>query len=332
MNSMAKALLLALPVLSATATAAERDLCEPKAYEMALRYQQKSAEIMALQLQTYRFATERFNEKVKDLKTPENYAVVMDLDETVLDNTPLLVRDTEQCHDYTKWDTWSDWEKQGKPGLIPGAKAFLDHVNQSNVRIYYVSDRMQENKADTLRTLKALGLPQVSDESVLLDTVSKEERRQSILKKQQIVMLFGDSLPDFAVQFKNKKPSEQQRELVEASKAHFGDDWIVLPNAAYGAWSKATLDSWNASLKKYYFTGRERHRPPYRPFGLLSIPFIGPIIIRQVLIILRRSKMSAFKGDSYAYREKTCSVHADFQFIAFLPCAAGVGTDASARC
>lgn len=77
---MAKALLLALPVLSATAaaTAAEHDLCEPKAYEMALRYQQKSAEIMALQLQTYRFATERFNEKLKDLKTPENYAVVMD--------------------------------------------------------------------------------------------------------------------------------------------------------------------------------------------------------------------------------------------------------------
>ena len=82
MNSMAKALLLALPVLSATAaaTAAQHDLCEPKAYEMALRYQQKSAEIMALQLQTYRFATERFNEKLKDLKTPENYAVVMDLD------------------------------------------------------------------------------------------------------------------------------------------------------------------------------------------------------------------------------------------------------------
>lgn len=140
--------------------------------------------------------------------------------------------------------------KTGKTGLIPGAKAFLDHVNQSKVRIYYVSDRMQENKADTLKTLNALGLPQVSDESVLLDTVSKEERRQSILKKQQIVMLFGDSLPDFAVQFKNKKPSEQQRELVDASAEHFGNDWIVLPNAAYGAWSRTTLDSWNAPLKK----------------------------------------------------------------------------------
>lgn len=244
MNSIAKALLVAVPMLSATATAENNELCEPKAYEMALRYQQKSAEIMALQLQTYRFATGRFDEKVKDLKTPENYAVVMDLDETVLDNTPLLVRDMEQCHDYTQWDTWSDWEKQGKPGLIPGAKAFLEHVNQSKVRIYYVSDRMQENKADTINTLKSLGLPQVSDDSVLLDTVSKEERRQSILKKQQIIMLFGDSLPDLAVQFKNKKPSEQQRELVEASAEHFGNDWIVLPNAAYGSWSKATPDSW----------------------------------------------------------------------------------------
>ena len=60
-------------------------------------------------------------------------------------------------------------------------------------------------------------------------------------------MLFGDSLPDFAVQFKTK-PSEQQRELVEASAEHFGNDWIVLPNAAYGAVG-ATLDSWNAPLK-----------------------------------------------------------------------------------
>lgn len=112
------------------------------------------------------------------------------------------------------------------------------------MRIYYVSDRMQENKADTIKTLNSLGLPQVSDDSVLLDTVSKEERRQSILKKQQIIMLFGDSLPDFAAQFKNKKPSEQQRELVEVSAEHFGNDWIVLPNAAYGSWSKATPDSW----------------------------------------------------------------------------------------
>jgi 5'-nucleotidase (lipoprotein e(P4) family) len=249
-NSMIKALMLALPALSASAVAADHELCQPKAYEMALRYQQKSAEIMALQMQTYRFATERFNTKVKGLKEPEKYAVVMDLDETVVDNTPLLIRDMEQCHDYTKWDTWGGWEKQGDPGLIPGSKAFLDNVDQHNVRIYYVSDRTHENKADTLRTLKSLGLPQVSEDSVLLDTGTKEERRQAIMKNQQIIMLFGDSLPDFAAPFKNKKPTEEQRQLVESNARHFGDDWIVLPNAAYGSWSKATLDSWKTPSVK----------------------------------------------------------------------------------
>ena len=250
MNSIIKALMLALPVLSASAVAADNTLCEPKAYEMALRYQQKSAEVMALQLQTYRFASERFNDKVSGLKAPEKYAVVMDLDETVLDNTPLLVRDMEQCHDYTKWDTWGDWEKQGHPGLIPGAKAFLDNVDHHKVRIYYVSDRTNENKTDTLKTLQSLGLPQVSEESVLLDTGTKEERRQAIMKNQQIIMLFGDSLPDFAAQFKNKKPTEEQRQLVESNSQHFGADWIVLPNAAYGSWSKAKLDSWKTSSGK----------------------------------------------------------------------------------
>ena len=116
-------------------------------------------------------------------------------------------------------------------------------MNQSKVRIYYVSDRMQENKADTINTLKSLGLPQVSDDSVLLDTVSKEERRHSILKSSRSLCCLATACRISPCSLK-QKPSEQQRELVEASAEHFGNDWIVLPNAAYGSWSKATPDSW----------------------------------------------------------------------------------------
>lgn len=243
MHPTLKTMLFAAPMLvGAQAFAADRTLCEPQTYEMALRYQQQSAEIMALQLQTYRFATERFKEKVKTLPAPEKAAVVLDLDETVIDNTPLLVHDVKNCHDYTAWDTWSGWEKSGKPALIPGAKAFLEEVNRQHVAIYYVSDRTQANKQATLNTLTSLGLPQVSDASVLLDTDSKEVRRQNILKTHRIIMLFGDSLPDFAAQFKNKESTQSQRKRVSASAEHFGDDWIVLPNAAYGAWSKAPLN------------------------------------------------------------------------------------------
>lgn len=96
--------------------------------------------------------------------------------------------------------------------------------------IYYVSDRTQSNKQATLNTLD---LPQVSNASVLLDTDAKEVRRQTILKTHRIIILFGNSLPDFVTQFKNKESTQAPHILAMTG---------VLPNAAYGAWSTAPLD------------------------------------------------------------------------------------------
>lgn len=221
------------------------DGCDAKQYEMGLRYQQQSAEIMALQLQSYKLATNNINKIIKEFKSDKKPAVVLDLDETVLDNTPLLVRDMNKCHDYTSWDTWSEWEKKGNPKLIPGSKAFVDYLTSKDIKIFYVSDRYQENKSDTMKTLLELKLPQVSSDNVLLYTGTKQERRDLIEKNYKIVMLLGDSLPDFAALFKNKKPANEQRELVQQENKHFGYDWIVLPNAAYGSWTKSSLDAWN---------------------------------------------------------------------------------------
>lgn len=238
-------LVATLPFLTAApAVAKDSTLCQPKTYEMALRYQQKSAEIMALQLQTYKFAADSFRNIMASYKGDKKPAIMLDLDETVIDNSKLLVRDMQNCHDYTKWDTWGDWEKHGNPVLIPGAKAFLDYVNSKGVAIFYVSDRFPKNKADTLKTLKSLELPQATSDHTMLDTKPKEQRRQDIAKTYNIIMQFGDSLPDFAGKFKNKKSTEYQRGLVEQSAKHFGTDWIVLPNASYGSWSNAKLDAW----------------------------------------------------------------------------------------
>ena len=132
-------LLLLMPTLSLSAYAAEPTRCTAKSYEMALKYQQQSAEVMALQLQTYRLATARLAEKIAKPSPATQPAVVLDLDETVLDNSALLVRDMQQCHDFTTWDTWGEWEKTGQPRLIPGAKAFLDFANQHRISISYVS-------------------------------------------------------------------------------------------------------------------------------------------------------------------------------------------------
>lgn len=245
--------LLAPLVLTMAGAAAHADeelsLCGQKAYEMGLKWQQQSAEVAALQRQTYALAQMRLDEALAAAAPDAKLAIITDLDETVIDNSDLLVRDMQACHDYTAWDTWKDWERTGQPRLIAGAKTFLDYADEKGVAIYYISDRYDENKAQTLASLEQLELPQVSDASVLLLGPPKQERRASVAADHEVIMQLGDTLHDFSEEFVSSVPLDTQRELVETQAERFGRDWIVLPNATYGTWRKADLTAWDAPLK-----------------------------------------------------------------------------------
>lgn len=217
--------------------------CPVSQFTMALRYQQQSAEVRALQLQAYNLATLRLDQAVEGAKDPSKLAVVTDLDETVVDNSALLARDLADCHTYDVWDTWLPWERDGKPTLIPGAKAFLEHADGLGVTIRYISDRSDQQKEHTLATLTQLGLPQVSEESVLLLGPPKTERRDIVSQDHEIVLLLGDTLHDFDGRFR-KTPLDEQKATVDQEAAAWGDKWIVLPNSGYGTWSKADLTEW----------------------------------------------------------------------------------------
>lgn len=219
--------------------------CPVADFSMGLRFQQQSAEVRALQLQAYNIATMRLDAAVKDAADPSRLAIVTDLDETVIDNTALLARDLINCHTYDTWDTWLPWERDGTPVLIPGAKAFLDHADSLGVTIRYVSDRADEQKDHTLATLRQLGLPQVSAESVLLLGPPKVDRRAIVSADHRIVLLLGDTLHDFDARFR-KTPLDQQKATVAEDAAKWGAEWIVFPNAAYGTWSDAGLEPWDA--------------------------------------------------------------------------------------
>lgn len=217
-------------------------------YTTALKYQQQSSEIQALQLQSYDLATLRLKEMMSQNPDAKNLAIVTDLDETVIDNSALLARDTKACHDYEKWDTWINWEKQGQPELIAGSLDFFNFAHEHGIKIFYVSDRTQANKAATIKSLKQLNLPNINEESVLLLDSSKQERREHIEKNYKIVMLLGDSLPDFSTDFSSKQTQQERDAAVQRNKIHFGKDWIVLPNATYGSWSKNALRPWEKPL------------------------------------------------------------------------------------
>ena len=111
--------------------------------------------------------------------------------------------------------------------------------------IRYVSDRADEQKKYTLATLSKLGLPQVSEESVLLLGPPKVERRAIVSADHQIIMLLGDTLHDFDARFR-KTPLDAQRKTVAEESDKWGVEWIVFPNAGYGTWSKAPLKGWEA--------------------------------------------------------------------------------------
>lgn len=242
-TALATTLALAAPAL---AEDADSD-CKVREYTMGLRFQQQSAEIQALQLQAFQLATLRLDAAVQGVEDPSKLAVVTDLDETVIDNSALLARDLANCHTYDGWDTWTHWEREGKPTLIPGAKEFLDHADSLGVSIFYISDRTDEFKDASLATLNELALPQVSAESVLLLGPPKVERRAIVEANHKIVMLLGDTLHDFDGGFR-KTPLDQQKALVHENAAKFGAEWIVLPNAAYGTWSKEELQGWDAEI------------------------------------------------------------------------------------
>ena len=237
--------MLANPIAFAETKAQPKMDCAVAEFAMGLRFQQQSAEIQALQLQAYNIATQKLDAAAAAAKDPSKLAIVTDLDETVIDNSALLARDLANCHQYDAWDTWLPWERDGTPGLIPGAKQFLEHADKLGVTIRYVSDRADEQKQHTLATLKKLGLPQVAEDSVLLLGPPKVERRALVSADHQIVLLLGDTLHDFDARFR-KTPLDAQRQTVASEASKWGSEWIVFPNVTYGTWSKAPLKAWDA--------------------------------------------------------------------------------------
>ena len=216
----------------------------PREHAMAIRYQQRSAEVRMLQRQCYALATLRLRAAVDAAGgRGAGLAVVSDIDETILDNTAIMAH--AMTHQGDNVETWKLWEREGDPHLIPGAADFFDLADRLGVTIFYVSDRFNENKLATIATLSRLNLPQVSADHVQLFGPPKAERRAAIERDHRIILQLGDTLHDFHGAFAGVGLDDQHR-LAEEHADRFGDDWIMFPNAAHGTWMEAEIRPWTA--------------------------------------------------------------------------------------
>lgn len=176
-------------------------------------------------------------------------AVIVDVDETVLDNSPYqarLIRDGKEFNEFS-WDTWCR-EKAAR--ALPGALEFARDAAKQGVTVFYLTNRAQHLNDATLENLKAAGFPVSDREPVFLGlgTVVKDCeangsdkgcRRELIGRTHRVLAMVGDQLGDF-IDVENNSPDARTQATAPYAD-WFGTRWFMLPNPTYGSWDNAVL-------------------------------------------------------------------------------------------
>ena len=235
---------------------------------MAVQWVQNSGEYQALAYQAFNVAKNAFDNAVSN--GIANPTVILDIDETVLDNTPYQAGLIDSDRGFSP-STWNEWVKAAKAEAIPGAVEFVNYVNANGGKVFFISNRAESSTKDsknndlelaTIANLKAVGITDADDSNVLLKgefsqniagkvNTNKKFRRLAVQQgvadgiPRNIVLLAGDNLNDLDDKFGNT--SIQRRRKVNNFSHRYGTTnatineptYIVIPNPMYGAWESS---------------------------------------------------------------------------------------------
>lgn len=202
-----------------------------------VRWVRESAEYRAAAWQAFALARERVEELAPG-RAPGTWAVSVDADETVLDNSLYELESARAGTDYDP-ESWRRWVARREAAVVPGAREFLERVRELGGRVVVVTNRKAAERADTDANLRALGLP-FDLLLVRTDEREKEPRWEAVergaagLPPAEILLWVGDNVGDF--------PGVDQslRDRPEAELAPFGRRFILLPNPMYGSWKEGS--------------------------------------------------------------------------------------------
>lgn len=241
---------------------------------LAINWIQNSGEYRALAYQAFNIGQMEFDRAMEyDVLNP---AVIVDLDETLLDNTPYQAAliGTEESFNS---ETWNQWILAEETRVVPGGVEFVNNIQKHGGKVFFVSNRGQSQVNDekendleiaTMNNMLKLGFNDVSEETLLLkgefakningklDT-SKKWRMEAIANgevdgiKYSIVMLVGDNLNDFSEI--DKYNNQIRQAFVDQTKEQYGivkikengiePAYISLPNPMYGYWENGLYDA-----------------------------------------------------------------------------------------
>jgi len=207
-----------------------------------LRWYRASAEQRAIYLQSYRAAAAALERRSAGLPAG-SWAVILDADETVLDNSPYEQALAERHAGYDE-GSWKAWVLREAAAALPGAVAFTARVHALGGKVVIVTNRNDAYCDATRVNLERVGI--VADE-VLCRTDPKSGSKDprfdavaagtapSTLPPLRVLMWVGDNIQDFP------RLTQSIRTASDSAFAGFGESYIVLPNPMYGSWEKNPL-------------------------------------------------------------------------------------------
>jgi 5'-nucleotidase (lipoprotein e(P4) family) len=222
----------------------------------AVVWMQSSLEYEATTEQAYRLARRQLDAALRDPQwtaAPEQTgdasglppAVIVDVDETVLDNSYYQAR---MIRDNTEFgpETWDAWCEEARATAVPGAVEFAQHAASRGVTVFYVTNRTANLESATRTNLQAVGFPVVETTDTVLTRGERPEwkasgkgpRRALVAQSYRVLLLIGDDLGDFV----EASGSPEERRARTAPHAEWwGQRWIMLPNPSYGSWERAIV-------------------------------------------------------------------------------------------
>jgi len=230
----------------------------------AVLWMQASAEYQAITRGLYHLAAVQLDRALEDPRwtaIPEQAgrpdlqalapAVILDVDETVLDNSP---EEGQRVLDRARYmpDLFAKWVTRAEAQAIPGADDFMRYALRRGVQVYLVTNRMASLKASTVENLVKLQVP-LGPEFVLCRGErgwegDKSSRRQFVAADHRVLLMVGDDLGDFvsisgavpagSTEPPRMLPRAERRALIDRFSGYWEDRWIVLPNPAYGSWER----------------------------------------------------------------------------------------------
>lgn len=205
------------------------------AYPRDLLWARTAAEHKALFMQVFRAAREKLDSQARGLQ-PGTWAVIVDADETLLDNSEYQVRLFRSGAAFDN-ATWNDWVREMAAPALPGAVEYVQAVRALGGRVAVVTNRDEEVCEPTRQNLAAVGLV-VHVVLCRVDQSDKNPRFEAVragvvgFPPLEVLQWVGDNIQDFPAL------TQQVRQQDAAALTMFGERYFVLPNPMYGSFER----------------------------------------------------------------------------------------------